>query len=978
MREVGRPSSLSVLAKYGFEELSATVERLEQLVHLVGDSAHSALAHLASAASPDSGLLAMLRIAESNSGAVKKIFARESSAFRFARVLGASDALADFLARVPENLPLFTQKFDFPTFDSALAAFQTKASPLASNAVDLLRLEYREQLTRIAILDLEQENPTDSFESVSKALSDIAAAVIEHALTIARYELSLDARYGSAPLDGTELAVIAMGKCGARELNYISDVDVIFAYRGDHDLSNEIATKLATRLMRIINAPSSEPPLWEVDPNLRPEGKNGALVRSIESHASYYQKWAENWEFQALLKARPIAGSVSLGQRYVEEVQSQIWSNLKRGSLVDSARQMRGRVLEHIPHDERDRQIKLGRGGLRDVEFTAQLLQLVHGYEDPALRVPDTLSALTALASAGFLGRTDAENFSQAYKVLRTIEHRVQLAQLRRTHLIPKDESARRRIGRSFGAQVDLTHLWEDTRARVATLHDSVFYRPLLNAMANLETGEVRLSDSEVQTRLEALGFVDPVGAIQHITALTSGISRRATIQKTLLPVLLRWLAEGVYPDRGLLSFRRLSEELGDTPWFLRMLRDSAGAAESLMKLLSSSELVATLLEYIPESASWLDDDGNLTPKSKDELRGEFSALIDRNEDISTTAESIRFVRRREVLRLAMGAVLGRLTIEQLSAGMTELTEAYLDGMLALSHISKGIPMQEVELSVVAMGRFGGAEIGFGSDADVILVRSDQSPDREDEIARKALLVAGEWQQLVKDSLVSFELDLDLRPEGKQGPIVRTLGGYKNYYEKWAEVWEYQALLRARPIDSSSRLAQSFLAMVDHYRFPRDLNPKQTVEIRRIKARVETERLPQGADPMRHLKLGRGSISDVEWLAQLLQLKFAHADPNFQTTGTIKALQAANQNGQISSQDFEELQSAWLLASRIRSGLVLANGKQSDILPTDRRQLEAVARILEYPAFEASQLEEDYLAATRKARKVFERIFLAQ
>lgn len=971
-----RHSSLSVLARHGFEELSATLKRLQELVTLVGDSGHSALAYLADSASPDRALIGMLRIAEVAPSGVAKILAKPKHAKRFARVLGASDGLTDHLVRFPALLSVVGSTSSFPTVESALKTFESRIDPSDNSAVDQLRIEYRELLLQVALLDVEQDLPQDAFAQVSMALSDIAAATLEFSLRIARNELARDDRVDALVLQDTQLAVIAMGKCGARELNYVSDVDVIFVYRGEHEQSNDVATRLATRCMRIIDGPAVEPPLWQVDPNLRPEGKNGALVRSVESHVSYYNRWAENWEFQALLKARPVAGDVELGARYVSEVQSLIWTKLNRANLVESVRKMRGRVLDHIPAHERERQIKLGRGGLRDIEFTAQLLQMVHGADDDSLRIADTLGALSSLAQAGFLGRNDASDFADCYRILRSVEHRVQLAQLRRTHLLPTEASDQRRIARAFGNKVDLLDIWESTRARVSALHDSVFYRPLLNAMATLEAGEVRLTDEEVSSRLEALGFTDPAGAIHHITALTAGLTRRATIQRTLLPVLIRWLAEGVYPERGLLAFRRLSESLGETPWFLRMLRDSAGAAQSLMKILSSSELITTLLEYIPESASWLDDDVNLLPTSAEVLNSELQALLSRSADADKTAEAIRFVRRREVLRLAISATLEKISVEQLAAGMSDLTDSYLNAMLQLACSAETPPVSPSSIAIVAMGRYGGREIGFGSDADVILVRENVATKFDQDVTSSSLRVVQALQVLVKDSLVAFELDLDLRPEGKQGPIVRSLEGYRSYYEKWAETWEFQALLRARPIQQESKLAKSFVSLIDSYRFPRQLESKQIMEIRRIKARVETERLPQGADPLRHLKLGRGSISDVEWLAQLLQLRHGHNHETLRVTGTIAVLEAAQAIGLITAQDSSDLVAAWTLASRVRSAIVLARGRQSDALPTDRAQLEAVARILEYPPSEASQLEEDYLATTRKARKVFERLFL--
>jgi glutamate-ammonia-ligase adenylyltransferase len=630
---------------------------------------------------------------------------------------------------------------------------------------------------------------------------------------------------------------------------------------------------------------------------------------------------------------------------------------------------MRKRVLDLIPAAEKDREIKLGRGGLRDVEFTAQLLQLVHGVTDESVRVPDTLSAVTALSEAGLIGRQDADVFRSHYQTLRAIEHRVQLSKLRRDHLMPTDESELRRISRGMQLPAGaLEELWQRVRAEVAALHDSVFYRPLLTAMASLAPGEVQLSDEEVLDRLSALGFKDPKGAVSHIAALTSGVSRRAVIQRTLLPVLLRWMAEGIDPDRALISFRRLSETLGETHWFLRMLRDSSGAAERLMKVLSSSAFIARLLENIPDSSVWFSDEDSLVPLGKDLILEEMLAILERSVDLEQSAEALRQVRRREVLRIASSAVLGATSMSQIAEGLTAVTDAYVISMVALVKQSQ---QSELDFGVIAMGRWGGMELGFGSDADGMLIYSSESLTAQAEAEKLAQVLLA----ISKDSLLEFELDLDLRPEGKNGPRVRSVKGYAGYYERWAEAWEFQALLRARVVVGSEDLTQQFTEIIDPYRYPKQIKRESLVEIRRIKARVEAERLPQGANPARHLKLGRGSISDVEWLVQLLQLQFANEHPELRTTSTSIALESLRTLRKLPGDDVDRLAAGWLIASRCRSAEVLASDKRTDQLPTDLRQLEAMARILEYQPGESQLLEENYLSVTRKARVAFEKHF---
>ena len=952
---LARSSSLSELARLGFEELSETIPKLDELVSLVGDVGHAALAPISASSSPDRALAALIEIARLHKRELVKLLSNPQQASRLCAVLGASDGLADFIQRHPDSLDAFR------------SSPKISEHSLASSSRDELRIRYYQALLRIADFDLSSQTPLEIVPQVTRALSDLADGTIQAGIEVAKVELLGEGRLTEAALADLKFAVIAMGKTGARELNYLSDVDVIYVASGELDNYLDTATKLATRLAKVLDEPSKEPGIWQLDPNLRPEGKQGALVRSLEGHRGYYEKWAEPWEFQALLKARFVAGDEILGTNYIQTIKPLIWSQPNRSAIVESARHLRKRVLDMIPSEEREVEIKLGRGGLRDVEFTAQLLQLVHGVTDESLRVMDTFSALDALADAGLLSRTDRDAFRRNYAFLRAVEHRVQLSKLRRTHLFPKDPSQQRRIARSLAlSQTELIERYSSVRGETASLHDSVFYRPLLQATASLSPDEVVLSSDQIQQRLTAIGFRDAKGATQHIEALTQGVSRRAVIQRTLLPVLIRWMAEGTDPDRALLTFRRLSEELGETHWFLRMLRDSSGAAERLMNVLSNSAFIARVLESIPDSSQWFGDEETLKPQSLEQISEELDSLIERNGE--GAHEAVRAVRRREYLRVAIGAVLGASSLQEISAGLTDITDAYLKAMLEIAKLRTQV---DVDLGIVAMGRLGGRELGFGSDADCMLVyRGDTDQSEAANKLSQELLV------LVKDSILEFELDLGLRPEGKNGPRVRSISGYQGYYERWAETWEFQALLRARMVCGSTELVQEFVELINRYRYPLELTPKQLLEIRRIKARVESERLPQGADPQRHFKLGRGSLSDIEWLIQLKQLQHVGQHPEVGEVGTLPALESLVAVGVIPKDDAERLREAWLLTSRCRSALVLAIDKQLDSLPTDRRALEAMARILEYEPGSAAELEEHYLGVTRRARQVFERLFL--
>ncbi|MFM5904104.1 MAG: bifunctional [glutamine synthetase] adenylyltransferase/[glutamine synthetase]-adenylyl-L-tyrosine phosphorylase [Microbacteriaceae bacterium] len=984
---------LTELAKLGFVDLESTLPKLDKLVAEVGDAGRSAFAWLSKSANPDQALNGLLDLCETSLPQLKKLLKQPESAQRLIMTIGASSALIDLLRRAPALLSVFEKsQRELPSLESmtkiftdrAIRAFETQGqAELAWNAI---RLAYREELLRVSAFDVSAEDPLVQFPVVSAHLADMAGAALDAALSLARLELVRTSEHGyftQTEVDDTSVAVLAMGKCGARELNYISDVDVIFVADSAGSSTSveralEIATKLVTRMMRALDANSTEPALWQVDPNLRPEGKSGALVRTLESHLAYYDRWAQNWEFQALLKARPVAGDKQLGFAYVESTQALVWTSSGREGFVESAQKMRERVMEYIPTDEVSRQIKLGPGGLRDIEFTVQLLQLVHGRTDESVRVRDTLSGIRVLRDAGYIAREDAISFDRHYRFLRLLEHRIQLSGMRRTHLMPTSDAALRALARATGFRTaeELLKAWESVKSEVRSLHQKVFYRPLLSAVAKLEENELALSSDQAEDRLRAIGFLDPGAALRHIQALTSGLSRRAAIQKSLLPVLLQWFAEGSEPDIALLSFRRLSEDLGDSPWFLKMLRDSSGAAQRLSTVLSLSRLATSLFERIPEAAAWLESVEDLEPRAVGELQAETEAILERHEDIEKAASTLRGIRRRETLRLALGAVVGNLKLDQLEDGLTQLFEVYLKAFLKLLMESgaAGDLREELEIALVAMGRFGGGELGFGSDADVMFVYRALKADG-DSAQKSAERVISELRRLAADPVLEFELDLDLRPEGKNGPIARSLDSYAAYYERWANTWESQALLRARVIAGSDSLSSDFEKLIDGYRYPVKLDAKAIIEIRRIKARVETERLPQGADPKRHLKLGRGSLSDVEWLVQVMQLEHGYVHENIRTPKTLQALEACVTAALIDPHDARVLREAWVLASRVRSASVLWANKRSDVLPNDRRALEGMARILEYPPHSASALEQDYLAFTRRSRMVFERLF---
>ncbi|MGJ9423652.1 bifunctional [glutamine synthetase] adenylyltransferase/[glutamine synthetase]-adenylyl-L-tyrosine phosphorylase [Aeromicrobium sp. CF3.5] len=970
------PSDISDIARRGFRDVAAATRLIEQI-----DADAALIEQVSSVADPDGALSALAHIVEQiGTDRLHELLADDELRQRLLIVLGTSQALGELLGRRPEII-------------EDLAAHELSRSPLSvqqmreqmgrATDADSLRIAYHRTLLQVAARDL---TALTTFEQSSAELSDLAVATLGAALDIARADES--------DPDACRLTIMAMGKTGGRELNYVSDVDVIFVHATPEGASDDasdhrattVATRLASAVIRLCGQHTGEGTIWEVDPNLRPEGRDGPLVRSLASHLAYYERWASTWEFQALLKARFAAGDEELAEEYLAALSPQIWTSSQRDNFVPEVRAMRRRVIENIPAHHRDRELKLGAGGLRDVEFAVQLLQLVHGRVDEGLRSPTTMVALEALIDGGYVGRRDGAALAEAYEFLRTLEHRIQLHRLRRTHLVPEDDEDLRRIGRSMGFRTKpaefLVKDWQGHRRVVRRLHEKLFYQPLLEAVSSLPSDQLRLTPAAAEQRLTALGFSDPRGALTHIQSLTTGVSRRASIQRSLLPAMLAWFAESTDPDAGLLAFRRISEELGESHWYLRKLRDEGESAEQLAHVLSSSRWVTDLILRAPDSVALLGDDAELVPRDRERLFTEVDLAVSRQSDGAAAIRTVRRIRRRELSRVGIADVQGRLDILEVGTALTDIGTATLRGALAASitavEADRG-PMP-TRMAVILMGRLGGYEAAYGSDADVMFVHDPLEGAEPEKAAAAALAVA----QNMRKTLAAagddppLELDAELRPEGKNGSLVRSFESYRSYYDKWSAVWEAQALLRARATIGDSALCERFTDLINPLRWPDGgATAPEVREIRRIKARVDAERLPRGANPNTHLKLGRGGLADVEWTVQLLQMQHAYAVPDMRTTGTIAALRGAVDADLMATDDADSLEAAWRMVSRIRNAVVLMRAKPAESMVEDAAERAGVAHLLGYGADGSEELVDDYLRITRQARRVVEQTFYA-
>jgi glutamate-ammonia-ligase adenylyltransferase len=955
---------------------------------------------LAATAGPSDAAAVLAALATSSPQLLARVRADRAWLTRLVAVAGASRPLGELLGRGTDAVLALA---DLSPLEVDATARAVEAAVGSSGRVDEQAAGIA-SIRRRATADIAGRDLTGALdvEGVARELADLAQAVLTGTLTAVHGQHAQGA-------PKARIAVIGMGKLGGRELNYVSDVDVMFVHEpvegaSDDEASHE-AAQVCARLLELLNASTTMGRAYEVDPTLRPEGRSGALSRTVEGFTAYWERWAKTWEFQALIKARGVAGDAELAERWLVAAEPFMWPERLDPAAVAEVRAMKARI-ETRPDVLRDgaRQLKLGPGGIRDVEFTVQLLQLVHGRADRSLRTTGTMPTLAALAANGYVDEEDADELGRTYWSLRRVEHALQLANERRTHTVPDDAAVQDRLARSLGyrARTDAgagEQMMADlarAQARVRELHARIFYRPLLERYATVPAsaagvtipGEVaRMGDGSAAERLAALGFRDGAGALRSVRALTGGVSRRAATVRALLPAILQALEGSADPDGGLLVLRDLVEAQGDGSLLLRHLRDQPAASELLGRVLGTSRLAGELLISQPQGIDWLRD-----PRLRDEPRtGEELArmAVARLHWQDTTAALRRF-KQLELLRVVLrdvdaavperGPGSGSGPAGELTAIAEACLVAALRAELRLRAEQLGLASPDelpVSITIIGMGTLAGGELTYASDLDVVFVHEAAPGAEESEATTLALSIAASvitsLSAITPDGS-AFDVDADLRPEGRNGPLSRTLASYEAYWERWAEPWEFQALLRVRSVAGDRDLGRRFEEAASRHAHAGGLDQERRTVTRRMKARIEKERIPSRIPSERHVKLGPGGIADVEWTVQLLQLEHGQTRLALRSPSTLAALDAIEDEGILDHREVERLRDGFRFASTVRNRLALLRQRETDALPTGDR-LEQLARAMGYGRSGRQQLEADWFRHARHVRTVTERHF---
>ena len=892
------------------------------------------------------------RILEAHPGVADELLENSTLRDGVVAITCASRSLTAAIVNDPSMLdPLRNESATHAEQDVAAYSASIAVMPDAPDPSSRLRRWKRREYLRIAARDL---LGLADMPAVGRELAALAEVCLGEALAIA------------APTE--RFVVIGMGKLGGSELNYASDVDVLFA----HDGAASEADRVARAVLSAMTAPTPDGIVFRTDADLRPEGRAGALSRSLDGYAAWYEQWARPWEFQALIKSRPVAGDADLGRSFTEMIQPFVWPEVLDPDAVREARSMKARAEAELRRRGLDeRELKRGPGGIRDIEFAVQLLQRVHGRDDSSIRSSTTLDALTQLASAGYVEPTDSQRLAEAYRFLRTVEHRLQLWDEQQTHTLPIDDVGRMRLARVLGyrdaPRASAIESFEadhrDHQATVRSIHERLFFAPILDALA----GAGPLPPEAVEERLAAFGFVDAAHTRAALNELTSGLTRRSRVMQQLLPVVLDWLSETPDPDLGLLQLRRLAEGERRASALAATFRDNPGAAARVCRILGSSRLVGDALLRQPEVVDLVGDDDWLgRAHDPQELSDAALDTLRWRPDVTARRSGLRRFKRRELLRITARDLVGLAEIETTARELADLADACVEA--AVRALEPSVPF-----AVIGMGRLGGRELSYASDIDVLFVYDGSSPA---DFAAAEATATGLMAEIGATTAEgqTFRIDANLRPEGKQGPLARSLDGYRQYYEKWALTWELQSLLRARTVAGDRDVATQFLELVEPFVYRDPFPPDAAREVRRIKARVERERIPPGEDPEFHLKLGRGALTDVEFTVQLLQLEHGATRPEVRAAATMDALHRLRDAGVLDEESAAVLGDAYRFCERARNARYLVTGQPGDALPTGAPAAR-IARLLGYGHRPETELREDFRRVTRRARHAVERLF---
>lgn len=887
----------------------------------------------AEAPDPELARVAFSRLGDD--AAAREALARPEITEVAARLLGFSSAAADFLVANPAEVQALA--------DITAREPTALRGELAGDVDRLgdrrgLRRFRRRAMMRVAARDLAGA----TLDDVVAEISEIADACIAQALALTDQ---------AAPA----LAAIGLGKLGGHELNYASDVDLLFLHADSGPDAQEAAERAVVSLSAMLAEPTADGLALRVDVALRPGGTAGALSRSLKATLAYYDRESATWERQAMIKARPIAGPPVLGDGFLAGIEAFVYPPELAPAAIDDVRRTKVRLEEYIRRRGKELiEVKRGRGGIRDVEFAVQLLQIVHGRRDSRLRTPNTLAALGALAHEGYVAETDATALADAYRFLRRVEHRLQIVRDLQTHDLPPTRRARTTLARSLGlADADaLAVEYERTTGLVRSIHERLFYRPLLESFA----GPAQLHPSHGTDRaateelLRGLSFAEPARSYDVLGRLVDPGRRIGKVLANLFPVMAPALALSPTPDAALLRLERITDAVG---------RLADGEDHAVADLLATDPVAARRLAHVAAASSFATD---LLVADPSRIRGLSDTLLGAETDAAGNLVDA-------VARTAGRELTPRETGEALSAVAVRVVRDALETAREDGSVEAGA-QQDLPFAVIGMGKLGARELNVASDLDLMFVYEGEGPAAQRQAGQLA------EQVLLHIRAAGWAPDADLRPEGRNGPLARSIAGYLEYWQRYAETWEFQALLRVRAVAGDPDLGRRFELNAADSAFPHEgVTIDRAADIRRMRERIERERVKPPEAAKFHFKLGIGSLADVQFAVELSLMRHGGAHPEIRSRRTLEAIDRLAAAKLMPGSVARDLGEAFVFCTDVKNALEMDRRLHAEAVPPGHDDQTALARRLGYEEYPRQSFINDYLRVTRRARRAMERVF---
>jgi glutamate-ammonia-ligase adenylyltransferase len=892
----------------------------------------------------------------------------------------------------------------------------------------LLRRFKVEEVLRIAARDL---NGLATLEEVTAEITALAAATLQVACEVTRRDLI--AEHGTPLMQTTdgeneaELTIIGMGKFGGRELNFSSDIDLIYFYSSDEGETRGIAdgpglfrgkiplhtffVKQAEMITRALSQVTEDGFVFRVDLGLRPEGKSGEMAVSLHSAASYYEYWGQSWERAAMLKARPVAGSLELGEQFLAGIEPFIYRKYLDYDLIEDMMAMKKKIDASLAREkEGEYNIKLGRGGIREIEFFIQALQLVYAGKNPLLRRKNSLEALTALKEARIITAEDYSSLAEAYRFLRTVEHRIQVVQERQSHSLPRQDEEFRALARRCGylradGMKRFRAALEAHRQKVSAIYGGLFLsrderlkeevRPELYYFFDPGADPDMLKDM-----LAERGFRDVERAYANLLLLRDGpprarlTERSRRILEKISPLLLQEIFASPDPDMALSNLERFLCAIGSRSSFYALLAENRKTLKLIVSLFGMSEFLSKIAIAHPELLeSMVTRTYAASFKERQQMDEELAALLEPAGYFEDRLDILRRYRHEEFLRIGMNDIHGNMEQTDIAGQLTRLAEASLSaacGMARLeiarfgrpTHLDTDEEISEASFAIIGMGKMGGRELNYHSDLDIIYIY-----DRQGETNGERRISNHEYFAKLGQKIISilttqtregyvYKIDTRLRPSGNAGPLVTSLDSFRSYHLEEAQIWERQALTKARVVFGEEALTKGIEEVIRDTVYGVGADESVRWEIHRLRMRMETE-IARESTGSYNIKTGRGGMVDVEFIVQYLQLTYGHEFPDIRSNNTIEALQSIKECGLISEEEGDTLLNGYICLRRLENRLRIVHDYSMNDLGGSREYLNTLARRLGYGQNlrnPGKVMMKDYEDMTGAVRKVYDKI----